>query len=153
MKNAKTQEQLYNRIMINFGIGILAYGLLYFLYQKMYMNNLLTFSIAGIFALAAIVFYILSGKKPVRNYAHMFAAFSIALLFTRLSLLFTAIFGAEKFFEFQNFYFFKKIMQTRIEVTILVVLGATYLLGMLVYNLVLMHKAGKKSKQKQHSKK
>ncbi len=150
MKTTKTQEQLYNRIMINFGIGILAYGLLYFLYQKMYMKNSITFAIAGLFALVAIIFYILSSKKPLRNYAHMFSAFSLSLLFTRLSVLVSTIVGLEKFLELQNLYWFKKIMQTRTEVTILVILGALYLVGMLIYNIILMHKVGKERKNKKN---
>ena len=75
MKTEKTQEQLYNRILINFGIGILAYALLYFLYQKLYMKNWITFTLAGIFIAAAVVFYAMSGKKPLKNYAHMFLIF------------------------------------------------------------------------------
>lgn len=148
MKTQKTQENLYNRILINFGIGILAYSVLYFLYQKLYMNNTVTFITAGIFAAAAIVCYTLSNKKPLKNYGHMFAAFTIALLFTRLSVITASILGMEKFFELQNIYFFKKLMQTRIEVIIISWLGALYLIGMLIYNSVLMVKAGKKKKNR-----
>lgn len=147
MKNEKTQENLYNRILINFGIGILAYLILYFFYQKLYMNNAVTFITAGIFAVSAIVCYVFSNKKPLKNYDHMFVAFTIALLFTRLSVITATILGMDKFFELQNFYFFKKLMQTRIEVIIISWMGAIYLIGMLIYNSYLMFKISKKSKK------
>ncbi len=144
MKSTKTQEQLYNRILINFGVAILGYILLYFLYQKMYMRNVITFTFAGIFLVAGIVCYALSKKKPLKNYGHMFIAFCIALLFTRLSVLVVTFFGWDTFSKMQEVYFLKKLMQTRWEVIIVSWAGAVYLVGMLIYNGILMAKAGKK---------
>lgn len=144
MKSTKTQEQLYNRILINFGVAILGYILLYFLYQKMYMRNVITFTFAGIFLVAGIVCYALSKKKPLKNYGHMFIAFCIALLFTRLSVLVVTFFGWDTFSKMQEVYFLKKLMQTRWEVIIVSWTGAVYLVGMLIYNGILMAKAGKK---------
>lgn len=152
MKTEKTQEQLYNRILINFGIGILAYTLLYFLYQKFYMKNWITFTFAGLFIAVAAVFYILSSKKPLKNYAHMFTAFGISLLFTRLSVIVATVVGMEKFIALQEIYWIKKLLQTRIEVIILVCAGAIYLLGMLIYNSVLMVRVGKAEKKDKHKK-
>ncbi len=148
MKTEKTQEQLYNRILINFGIGILAYALLYFLYQKLYMKNWITFTLAGIFIAAAVVFYSMSGKKPLKNYGHMFLIFGAALLFTRLSVIVATVVGMEKFIALQDIYWVKKLLQTRIEVMIIGWLGALYLVGMLVYNGVLMYRVGKEEKAK-----
>ena len=148
MKTEKTQEQLYNRILINFGIGILAYALLYFLYQKLYMKNWITFTLAGIFIAAAVVFYAMSGKKPLKNYAHMFLIFGAALLFTRLSVIVATVVGMEKFIALQDIYWVKKLLQTRIEVMRIGWLGALYLVGMLVYNGVLMYRVGKEEKAK-----
>lgn len=151
MKTNKTQEQLYNRILINFGIGILAYSLLYFLYQKLYMKNWVTFTLAGLFMAAAVVCYVLSKKKPLKNYGHMFIAFSVALLFTRLSVIVATVVGMDRFTALQDIYWLKKLMQTRWEVRIIVCAGAVYLVGMVIYNGILMHKAAreeKKSKKK-----
>lgn len=147
MKTKKTQEQLYNRILINFGIGILAYTLLYFLYQKLYMKNWITFSFAGLFIVAAIVFYALSAKKPLKNYAHMFTVFGVSLLFTRLSVIVATVIGMEKFISLQEIYWIKKLLQTRTEVIIIAYAGALYLIGMLIYNSVLMYHAGKTEKK------
>lgn len=148
MKTNKTQEQLYNRILINFGIGILAYSILYILYQRLYMDNVVTFTLAGIFIACAVACYALSKKKPLKNYGHMFAAFGLALLFTRLSVLVATVVGMENFLALQENYFIKKLLQTRWEVIILVWSGAVYLAGMLVYNCLLMAKASKNSKKK-----
>ncbi len=142
----KTQEQLYNRVLINYGIAILAYILLYVLYNKMYMRNAVTFTFAAIFLVAAIICYALSKKKPTKNYGHMFIAFFAALLFTRLSVLIVTLFGWNAFAKMQEVYFLKKLMQTRWEVIIISWAGAFYLVGMTIYNGILMAKAGKKKK-------
>lgn len=153
-KTNKTQEQIYNRILINFGIGILAYSLLNILYQRFYMKNVITFTLAGIFLATAIVFYALSKKKPLKNYAHMLIAFCIALLFTRLSVIVTTFIGMERFLALQETYLIKKFLQTQTEVIIIVFLGAIYLVGMLIYNGILMNKvkseerAARKAKKK-----
>lgn len=144
MKTNKTQEQLYNRILINYGIAILAYVLLYVLYNKMYMRNTVTFAFAAIFLVAGVVCYVLSKKKPLKNYGHMFIAFCAALLFTRLSVLVVTLFGFNNFSKMQEVYFLKKLMQTRWEVVSVSWGGALYLVGMTIYNGILMAKAGKK---------
>lgn len=144
MKNIKTQEQLYNRILINYGIAILGYILLYVLYNKMFMRNTVTFACAGIFLVAGIVCYALSKKKPLKNYGHMFIAFCVALLFTRLSVIVVTLFGWNTFSKMQEVYFLKKLLQTRWEVIAVSWGGAVYLVGMTIYNGILMAKAGKK---------
>lgn len=146
MKTNKTQEQIYNRILINFGIAILAYTVLYFLYQRLYMKNWVTFTLAGICFAAAVVCYIFSKKKPLKNYGHMFAAFCIALLFTRLSVIVATIVGMNNFMAMQDIYILKKLLETRWEVIIIVCAGAAYLVGMVIYNGILMHKIGEQEK-------
>lgn len=144
MKTNKTQEQLYNRILINYGIAILGYILLYVLYNKMYMKNTITFAVAALFLIGAIVCYALSKKKPLKNYGHMFTAFFLALMFTRLSVLVVTFFGWNTFEKMQSVYFLKKLMQTRWEVIIISWAGGLYLLGMTIYNGILMTKTKSK---------
>lgn len=148
MKTVKTQEQLYNRILINYGIAALAYILLYVLYQKMFMRNAVTFAFAAIFLIAGIVCYVLDKKqnKPLKNYGHMFIAFCIALLFTRLSVIVVTFLGWNTFSKMQEVYFLKKLMQTRWEVIIISWAGAIYLVGMTIYNGILMAKVGREKK-------
>lgn len=148
MNTNKTQEQLYNRILINYGIGAVGYILLYILYSKLYMKNTVTFAFAGIFLVAGIICYALSKKKPLKNYGHMFIAFFLALLFTRLSVLVVKVLGWDLFGKMHEIYFWKKLMETRIEVIIISWAGALYLVGMTVYNGILMSKAGKKNNKK-----
>ncbi len=148
LKTNKTEEQLMNRILINFGIAILAYILLYILYAKLYMQNFATFLTAGIFAAAAIGFYIYSGKTgKYRNYGHMFAAFTLALLFTRSSYIAAMVLGGQRFMAIINSsYFWKMAFNTQKQVMLISILGGVYLLGMLIYNGILMRKAPKHKK-------
>lgn len=148
MKTNKTAEQLYNRILINFGVAILAYSALNILYNTLYMKNWVTFTLAGIFAVLAILCYVFSKQKPLKNYGHMFLAFTLALLFTRLSVLTVRIFGWNAFESMQNVYIIKKLLQTRTEVILISWLGAIYLVGMVIYNGILMHKVQKAEKKK-----
>ena len=147
MKTNKTAEQLYNRILINFGVAILAYSALNILYNTLYMKNWITFTLAGIFAVLAILCYVFSKKKPLKNYGHMFVAFTLALLFTRLSVLTVRILGWNTFESMQNVYILKKLLQTRTEVIIISWLGALYLVGMVIYNAILMYKVDKAEKK------
>ncbi len=77
----------------------------------------------------------------------MFIAFCLALLFTRLSVLVVKVLGWDLFGKMHEIYFWKKLMETRIEVIIISWAGALYLVGMTVYNGILMAKAGKKKKK------
>ncbi|MBE7044272.1 MAG: hypothetical protein E7397_01985 [Ruminococcaceae bacterium] len=149
-KTNKTEEQLFNRILINFGIGILAYWLLYYLYGSLYMANGVTFTLAAIFLVAGIVCIALGKKLPLKNYGIMFVAFCLCLLFTRLSVLTSIVIGIENFLSLQEGYVFKKLMQTSTQVTILGWAGSLYLLGMFVYNCILIKnvRLAKRSKNK-----
>lgn len=143
----KNQEQLLNRILINIGIGILAYIFLYIMYAKFYMMPSLIF--AAVFFILAVAGYILSAKKiaDVKNYAHMFIAFTLCMLFTSLSRIFGTVLGIEKFMELINSsYFFKVLVNSRYEVMLVSWLGGIYLVGMIIYNSVLIYKAGNKRK-------
>lgn len=143
----KNQEQLLNRILINIGIGILAYIFLYVMYAKFYMMPSLIF--AAVFFILAVAGYILSAKKiaDVKNYAHMFIAFTLCMLFTSLSRIFGTVLGIEKFMELINSsYFFKMLVNSRYEVMLVSWLGGIYLVGMIIYNSVLIYKAGNKRK-------
>ena len=143
----KTQEQLFNRILINIGIAVIAYILLYILYAKFYLAPAIPIGIA--FIVIAVIGYIVSGLKliKVKNYAHMFLAFGLCLLFTRLSVFAGTVLGMEKFIELINTSgLFKMIRNSRYEVIFITWLGAAYLAVMLIYNTVMISRAGKKSK-------
>ncbi len=132
----KRIEKITNRVLINVGVGILAYLLLWVLFTKLYMPNVTTFAIAGVFALTGAAFYVLYRKKklPLRNYAYMFFAFCGALLFTKLSNIVTAFIGMEKCKALTNVKFFKVLLNSSFEVKVVAVIGAVYLAAMLVYS-------------------
>ena len=147
MNNKKTQEQLFNRILINIGIAIAAYIFLYVIYAKYYLSPAIPSAICC-FILAAAG-YVLSAAKviKVRNYAHMFLAFGLALMFTRLSVLVGNAVGIERFMAIKNSSRFMNILfNSRYDVILITWLGIIYLVLMLIYNSVLISRAGKKKK-------
>ena len=104
-----------------------------------------------IFLAIAIVGYVLHFVKIVKvkiiNYAHMFLAFSLAMFFTSLSKIASTLMGLDGFIKLINSSeIIKKLMNSQNEVFIVSALGAVYLVGMLIYNSILIHKAGKKNK-------
>lgn len=144
-KEKKSQEQLLNRILINIGIAVLAFIFLYVMYAKYYMMPSAVFML--VFFALAVVGYILSAAKviKVKNYAHMFLAFGFCMMFTNLSKILGAVMGMERFTNLiKTSDIFKILVNTRYEVIILTWLGVVYLVGMLIYNTVLINKAGRK---------
>lgn len=148
-KTKKTQEQLLNRILTNIAIAILAYIFLYVIYVRFYLSPAIPLGIA--FILISVAGYILSYtkclKKDPKNYAHMFLAFGLALLFTRLSVITGKILGINKFIQLINSSdLIKMLMNSEKEVTIISWLGAIYLVFMFIYNTVLIQRANKKNR-------
>ena len=140
----RENEHIENRILINFGIGVLAYILLRFLYVNKYMDDVWTFSFAGIFAICAVVFYVFSKRnEKLKNYAHMFSAFCAALIFTRICRIAYWIFGMSTYMKLYNIRFFNILFTTRYDVILISLLGAVYLAGMLIYNCILITKQSK----------
>ena len=122
-----------------------AYIFLYVIYAKFYLAHAITFAIA--FFVLAIVFYIISAVKvkKLRNYAHMFVAFGLCLLFTRLSVILGSILGFQRFIQLiDSSKFFEMLVNSRYDVIFITWLGIAYLVGMLIYNTVLIGKTGKK---------
>lgn len=144
-RKKKTQEQLLNRILINIGIAVLAFIFLYVLYAKYYMMPSGIFAI--VFFVLAIIGYILSAVRVinVKNYSHMFLAFGFCMVFANLSKICGAVIGMERFMNLINTSgVFRMLVNTRYEVIVLTWLGVLYLIGMLIYNTVLINKAGRK---------
>lgn len=145
----ETEEQLFNRIMINFGIAIVAYSFLNILNTAYYMVPSMMFG--WIFLGISIVGYILHFTKLVKvkiiNYAHMFLAFSLAMFFAALSQIIPTFIGWEGLKKLKDSSeILEKLINSGNAATIISILGAVYLVGMLIYNSVLIHKAGKKNK-------
>lgn len=146
-KKRTTQEQIFNRILINIGIAVAAYITLYVIYTKFYLVPAIP--MGTVFLLISAAVYILSAKKRIRavNYAHMFLAFALCLFFTRLSVFAGTIMGMRNFVELiKSSAFFAKLMNSRYEVILISWLGAAYLAAMLIYNAILIFKIGKKNR-------
>ena len=141
--NKKTEEQLLNRILINFVIALISYIVLYIMYARFYMMNSMIFGF--VFLGLSILGYILNATKILKfsviNYAHMFLAYSFAMFFANLSRIFGTMFGMQKLLMLtDSSQFFKMLFNGRIEVIIISWLGAVYLIAMLIYNTVLINR-------------
>lgn len=145
-EKARRIEKLENRIIINYAVAAVAYMTLSTLYKApFHMNFKYVLPVAGIMLIAAIVCYLLHKKfKKTANYGHMFLAFAIALGFTNLSTIVYKVFGANVFNSLYSISLFEKIMNARNAVVIVSVLGAIYLVGMTIYNGILIYKENKK---------
>jgi len=145
-------ERITNRILINVGIGALAYILLWVLFSKLYMPNVTTFAIAGLFAVAGVVLYYLAKKKelPLKNYAYMFFAFCAALLFTRLAQIVSLFIGQYRCAALTNIPFYRILFNTSFEVKVIAILGAFYLVMMAVVSTVQIYRISKEKGGKVH---
>lgn len=150
----KRIEKIENRIMINYGIAVLAYLVLYVLYNTFYMKYQLVLPLAGIMLIAAVVCYILHRKtKKTKNYGHMFIGFTVALLITNSSTIISKLFGENVFNSLYGVNIVAKLLNSRNEVIGIALLGAVYLVGMTIYNSVLISKEKNKRKNKKSGKK
>lgn len=148
MRNTKrprrktTAERIENRILINLGVGALAYVLLYILHVHCYMAPVPTFICAGLLAVAGAGCYIRSIKeRRFRNYGHMFAGLTLGLLFTKLAMLASWVLGTERVVQLiESARFWRVLFNSRREVQFVCIAGAVYLAGMLVYNIRLLVK-------------
>lgn len=128
-------EKLTNRIIINLGVAFFAYILLWVM-SKLFMPNSLVFTLIGIFAAAAVLMLVLSKKcgYPLKNYIYMFTAFTLALIYTKLSVIITMFIGIHNCVLLQNIKFFSILLNTSVAVKTIAILGGVYLVIMLVYN-------------------
>lgn len=131
------KEKITNRILINFGVAILAYLLLLLIYRNN-INNTLVYTIAGIFFVSTAVFTVLTviKGKQFKNYAIASGALTLGTLFLKLSVFTSAIIGTENFRNLVQNPFMSKLMNAQKDVIIIAILGAVYLVLMMVYNIV-----------------
>lgn len=143
------EEKLVNRIIINFGIAILAYIVLSVLFNKFYMKWQIVLPLAAIMLLAAVFCYIFDKKTgKTKNYGHMFIAFGIALLLTQSSFIIWKVFGADVFNSLYKINVIKMALNSRNAVIGISWLGAVYLVVMTIYNCIEISKERKKRKKR-----
>ncbi len=147
MKNTR-EEQLVNRIMINFAIAAAAYIGVYMLINKFYLKWSVVLPLALVMLVAAVLCYIFNKNTgKTKNYGHMFLAFFIALISTQASFLIWKIFGVEFFASIYNNNIIKELLNSRKAAIGMSWLGAVYLVGMTIYNIVAISKEKKNNKK------
>lgn len=146
MKYTK-EESLVNRILINYGVAIIAYILLYFLLNKYYMKYSIVLPIAGVMLIAAVVCYLLQKKTgKTKNYGHMFIGLAAALIVTQSSFIIYRVLGEKIFSALTSVWIIDKAVNSRNATIGIAWLGAIYLVIMTVYNAVLISKEKKNAK-------
>ena len=148
-EKAKKIEKIENRIIINYAVAAVAYMTLNTLYKApFHMNFKYVLPVAGIMLIAAIVCYLLHKKfKKTANYGHMFIAFAVALAFTNSSTIIYKLFGQNAFNTLYSVSLFQKVMNARNAVIIVSVLGVIYLVGMTIYNGMLIYRENNPKKK------
>lgn len=146
MKNQNTrEEQLVNRIMINFGVALVAYIVMYILLNKFYLKWAIVLPVAAVMLIAAVICYIFHKKTgKTKNYGHMFLAFFVALTLTQSSFLIWKLFGVEGFYSIYNIGIMKELLNSRKAAIGISWLGAIYLAGMTIYNIIQISKTKRK---------
>lgn len=141
------QEHITNRILFNFMIAIIAYAVLLILWRSN-VTTLPVFLIAGGLAVCAVIFFILAKMKSKKflNYAIASLALSFAAAFLKLSLIVSKIIGINTFAQLMEHSFWRILFNARTDVIIVAVLGAVYLLIMLIYNIIQYISVGQKKK-------
>ncbi len=145
-KNAQMQEaedRIVNRILINFGIGILGYIYLWVLW-KANLSSIFVLISAAVFLIAAVACFVV-GKiknKAYVPYGIMFAGFTAASLVIKSSFVVSKIIGMEKFMALmQSSQTAVKLLNAKNDVMIVALCGGVYLLAMLIVNIALLIKS------------
>lgn len=145
------EDRIVNRILINFGIGILAYLVLWVLWRAT-LNNVAVIITAAIFAVCAIICFIMTKFKVViamnksksfLSYGIMFVAFIIALAIIKSSYIVSWIVGVPRFLELAKNAKFEQMINAQNDLIFVAIAGAVYLGAMLIYNIVLLFKLHK----------
>lgn len=137
------EDRIVNRILINFGIGILGYVFLWMLWRANLPTNLILIS-AVVFAVAAVICFVL-GKVKTKvwtPYGIMFAVFTAVMLVIKSSYVFSKIVGMEKFMSvMQTSQTAVRILNAKNDVIFITLCGAVYLAVMLIVNIVMLVKS------------
>lgn len=137
------EDRIVNRILINFGIGILGYVYLFMLW-KANLPTGLVLSSAVVFAVPAVVCFVLGKNKSKvwTPYGIMFAAFTASMLIIKSSYVFSKIVGMEKFMSvMQSSQTAVKLLNAKNDVIFIALCGGVYLAAMLIVNIVMLVKS------------
>jgi hypothetical protein len=141
----ETEDRLVNRILINFGIGILGYIFLWVLWKANISTHLVLIAAAIFFVLAIACFVVGRLKnKAYIPYGIMFAAFTAASLVIKSSFVVSKIIGMEKFMQImQSSQTAVRLLNAKNDITFVAACGGVYLAVMLIVNIVLLIKSKK----------
>jgi len=148
-EKAKKIEKIENRIIINYGIAAVGYMALNTL--KNYPFNMqykTVWPIAiGMFVAALLCYGLHIKFKKTANYGHMFIGFTLALLLP-ISRMVIARINMGLYNSLMNVELFAKVTNSANAVKIVSWLGVIYLVGMTIFNGILIYKVNHAGKKK-----
>lgn len=138
-KKQEIEDRIVNRILINFGIGSLAYIYLMVLWRRNLSPTMLIVS-ASVCAAAAVAMFVLTKVKSKKclSYGIMFTGFSLASCVIMSSRVVSAIVGGEKFEALMQSASVVKLLNAKNDFMFIAVLGGVYLVCMLMVNIYLL---------------
>lgn len=147
-ERARKVEKLENRIIINYGIAALAYLVLNTINNPPFnMRYNVVLVMCAVMLAAAIACYLLNIKfKKTANYGHMFIGFTLAL-FLPISRRAIGSVNINLYNSMMKVGFIEKITNTANAVKLISILGVVYLVGMTIFNGVLIYKENHKNKK------
>lgn len=141
-KRQEAEDKIVNRILINFGIGILGYVFLGILW-KMNIPWSIAASAAVVFAVFAVVCFVACKikSKAFLPYGVMFVCFALASLFIKSSYVVSKLIGMERFVALMETSRAAKIMlNASNDIKAVAIGGGVYLAVMLIVNIVMLTK-------------
>ena len=149
-EKAKKIEKIENRIIINYAIAAAAYMLLNTI--KNYPFNMkfeLVWPMAiGMFVAALLCYGLHIKFKKTANYGHMFIGFTLALLLPISRRVIGEKINYGLYSSLMKINLFEKVTNTLTAVKIISWLGVVYLIGMTIFNGVLIYKVNKSYEKK-----
>ena len=152
-ERAKKIEKIENRIIINYAIAAAAYMLLNTLKNyPFYMQHKTVWPIAiGMFVAALLCYGLHIKFKKTANYGHMFIGFTLALLLPISRWVIGEKINYGLYNSLMNNEIFYKVTNSATAVKLISWAGVVYLIGMTIFNGILIYKVNQSYKKKSNN--
>lgn len=133
----KLKDGITNRLLVNFFFAIIAYVVLLILWKNN-VESAAVFTVAGILAACSIVMFVLAKVKSKKflGYGIAAAALTVGALILKSSLIISKAVGLGTFSKMMESRFWLFALNARTDVAAVAVLGAVYLVILLIVSII-----------------
>lgn len=133
----KLKDSITNRLLVNFFFAIIAYTVLLILWKNN-VESAAVFTVAGILAVCSAVMFVLTKVKSKRflGYGIAAAVLAVGALILKSSLIVSKAIGLETFSKMMDNRFWVLALNARTDVAAVAVLGAVYLIVLLIVSII-----------------